>query len=53
MERDEIFCPLVDADITIYDCSENREIKKAFIPDIYKVKENWEEICRRCKYQEF
>ncbi len=48
-----IFCPLVDEKIRIDDCSENREIKEEFIPRKFKVKKNWKEICKNCKYQDY
>ena len=51
----EIKCPLIDnriiADI---DCLENSDIadgiiKDAALPDEYKAKDNWREICKKCK----
>ncbi len=50
---DKIICPLVDKAITPIDCMENREIKEEFIPDEYKLKENWKEICKNCKYYNY
>ena len=50
---DKILCPLVDKIITPVDCMENRDIKDEFIPDEYKVKENWKEICKNCKYYNY
>lgn len=48
-----IFCPLIDAEINICDCSENRDVREEAIPQRFKEKENWKEICKNCKYQEF
>ena len=50
---DKIFCPLVDKEICIVDCSENRDIKEEYIPEEYKAKNNWKEICRNCKYYHY
>ena len=36
--EDKIFCPLVDKEICIVDCSENRDIKEEYIPEEYKAK---------------
>lgn len=52
MKTDEIFCPLVEENITIDDCMENREIREASIPQKYKQKENWKDICKNCKYHD-
>lgn len=48
--EDEIFCPLVDKAITPIDCMENRGIKAEYIPEEYKQKKNWIDICQKCKY---
>lgn len=50
---DRIACPLVDYLIDPVDCMENREIKEEFIPKEFKVKENWKEICKNCKYHNY
>lgn len=50
---DKIFCPLVDDKIDIVDCMENRDIKDEYIPEKYKKKDNWKEICNGCKYQKY
>ena len=50
---DNIFCPLVDKTISIDDCMENREIKEIYIPSEFKQKENWREICKKCKYYDY
>ena len=51
----EWFCPLIDADIDSGDCIENTDIIDGFIsdeshiPERFKVKSNWREICKSCK----
>lgn len=50
MKDDEVFCALVDANVTIDDCTENREIREEYIPARYKEKKDWKEICKKCKY---
>ena len=50
---DEILCPLTDRNITIDECMENREIKEEYIPAEFKQKENWREICKKCKYFDY
>lgn len=51
--EDKIFCLLVDRSIDPVDCMENRDIKDEYIPDEYKRKENWKEVCKNCKYYEY
>lgn len=51
----EPFCPLVDKKIDNCDCVENSDmvdgiISKKHLPKIYQQKENWEEICKNCRY---
>ena len=53
MPLDRVFCPLVDGEITKVDCMENRDIKDEYIPDEYKVKEDWKEICKNCQCYEY
>lgn len=53
MADDYVFCPLVDRDIDFVDCMENRDTKDEYIPDEYKAKLNWCEICAKCKWQEY
>ncbi len=53
MADDKILCPLVDKKIRIDDCMENREIKEEFIPAEYKIKDDWKDICKKCKYHNY
>lgn len=48
-----VLCPLVDRNISIDDCSENRDIKDEYIPAEYKEKPDWREICAKCKWREY
>lgn len=50
---DRILCPLVNEKIDIVDCMENRDTREESIPKKYKIKKNWKEICKKCKYHEF
>lgn len=52
---EDVFCPLVDERIDIGECIENTDvvdgiIKESTLPEQYKRKENWKEICKNCKY---
>lgn len=54
----EVFCPLVDAIIEDIDCIENRDIidgffKMSCLPDQYKVKKDFKEICKNCKWHNY
>lgn len=50
------FCPLIDADTNPSDCIENIDIIDGFIsdeshiPEKFKTKDNWKELCKSCKY---
>ena len=51
-------CPLVDEMIDDIDCMENSDVARGLIkpdtmPEIYKQKENWREICRRCEWYDY
>lgn len=50
MEEERINCPLVDREITPVECMENRDIKEDAVPVEFKKKNDWQEICRNCKY---
>ena len=51
-------CPLIDKDIDSADCLENIDIIGGFIsdeshiPDEFKVKPDYKEICKNCKYHD-
>lgn len=51
-------CPLVDRKIEDIDCIENREIVdgnliEECMPECYKKKENWKDICKKCKWHNY
>lgn len=50
---DKVICPLVDEKIDPVDCMENQAIRDEFIPQKFKQKENWREICQKCKYFDY
>lgn len=56
--KDKVECPLVDELIRDIDCIENRDVVdgqvvESSLPDKYKLKENWKEICRKCIYHNY
>lgn len=58
MGNDKICCPLVDGDIGIDDCIENIDvvdslIKETALPDKYKTKNKWREVCSNCKWHNY
>lgn len=58
MDDKFVFCPLVNANIENIDCIENRDVVDEMIiddsmPDKYKQKENWREICKKCKWHNY
>lgn len=55
---DKVECPLVDKNIEDIECLETRDVvckilKDECIPEEFKQKENWQEICKRCKYHNY
>ena len=55
MNDDLYFCPLVEMNIHNYECIENCDcidgyIKILSLPDKYKRKAEFKEICKKCKY---
>ena len=46
-------CPLTDRWISFTECMENRETREESIPDEFKVKPNWKEICKNCEYSKY
>lgn len=58
MEDNNVLCPLVDNSIEAIDCIENRDVVDGMIaeeslPDKYKRKSDWKEICRKCKWHNY
>lgn len=57
MKNDTIKCPLVDDAIDIGDCVVYSDVvsgmlKEKCIPERFKEKKNWKDICKNCKYHE-
>ena len=53
-----VFCPLVDRKIEDIDCIENRDdvdgmLVESSLPDEYKRKINWKDICRKCQWHNY
>ena len=51
-------CPLIDAPIGIIECSENSDIVRGLfveesLPEEYKRKANWKDICKNCKWYNY
>lgn len=58
MEGNTILCPLVDDIIEDIECIENRDVVDEMIteeslPNKYKRKSNWKEICKKCKWHNY
>ena len=54
----EVLCPLTDRVISNIDCIENRDIIDGFfkmecLPEEFKIKNNFKEICRKCKWHNY
>lgn len=54
----KISCPLVDEEIEDIDCIENRDIVDEMLiedgmPDRFKEKKDWKEICKKCKWHSY
>lgn len=55
---DFVICPLIDEKIEAGDCLENssavdRILKADSVPERFKAKPDWEEICRKCKWHDY
>lgn len=46
--NDYNYCPLTEKDESIVDCMENVDIAERFIPERFKQKPDWLQICRNC-----
>ena len=58
MDDRYVFCPLVDEKIEDIDCIENRDVVDGSLiedsmPDMYKRKIDWKNICRTCKWHDY
>lgn len=50
---EQVKCPLVDNWIDPIDCLENQGIREEYIPERFKIKRNWKEICRACPFRDY
>lgn len=53
--EDKISCPLINGELDVGDCVVYSDVasgmlKENCIPDVLRAKENWREICQKCKY---
>ena len=51
-------CPLVDRMISAVDCIENADVARGMIkpdtmPEEYKAKADWRDICAKCKWYDY
>ena len=59
MEKNKcVMCPLVDEMIEDIDCIENADVADKMIteqnmPEKFKKKENWRDICKNCKWHNY
>ncbi len=53
MDRLTILCPLVEREIDAVDCMENRDTQESFIPEEFKKKNDWKELCKACQYNNY
>ncbi len=58
MDDNNVQCPLVDELIDNIDCIETSEavkeiLKVESVPDEFKKKPTWKEICKNCKYHNY
>lgn len=58
MGNNTVLCPLIDQRINDIECIENADavdgiIKKDSVPEKYKKLQNWEEICKNCKWHNY
>lgn len=56
--EDNIYCPMIDDYIDIADCIENVDVVDGLIvesslPQKYKKKKEWKDICKQCKYYDY
>lgn len=56
--EDNVYCPMIDSEIDIADCIENVDVVDGLIienslPQKYKQKHDWKEICKKCKYHNY
>lgn len=50
---DKVKCPLTDDWEADIDCMENQGIIESSIPERFKQKKNWKEICEACPFRNY
>lgn len=55
---EQVMCPLVDRMISVDDCIENADVARGMIkpdtmPEEYKAKADWRDICTNCKWHNY
>lgn len=50
---EKVKCPLVDDWIKDIDCMENQSVIDSAIPERFKKKKNWQEICQKCPFRDY
>lgn len=57
-ENNFVRCPLIEAEIEDIECIEVTDVaeqllKETVIPEKFRKKENWKEICKGCRWHNF
>lgn len=57
-KSNQVQCPLVDRKIKDIECIENSDVVKGIqiettIPEEYKKKKDWKEICKKCQWHNY
>jgi hypothetical protein len=50
---EKIKCPLTDDWEQDVDCMENQSVINSAIPERFKKKKNWKEICQKCPFRDY
>ena len=50
---EKVKCPLTDDWEQNIDCLENQEVIESSIPERFKKKKNWKEICEKCPFRDY
>ena len=58
VESNQVQCPLVDREIKDIECIENSDVVRGIqiesaMPEEYKKKTDWKEICKRCQWHNY
>lgn len=51
--EEKVICPLIDSLIDPIDCLENQALREESFPEKFKKKDDWKEICKNCKFQDY